>query len=297
MPKPLAICIEDLDPSGVGYTQCVALVGRQPGLRLDSTGHVTWLEDDDVACELWVSADDRLMLYRSAAATSVVLHRVERSLDVPHGKPVIVIDQDEVVVGSRRLRIHIHGEAPVVAAPLPLPASRPPLKRLARGLTTAAAVGAAVAAVACGPIEVRETPPVIRESEPPTETGMTAAHANHQLGDLVRRLVRENNALPRHIRRDPTRARVFEAFDGKISWWQRYAGKTMPATRAGWQALRVSDRAQANAAAASDLLDGPSRQARERYDQSVRRLNRAIRYWTYYKQAGEGPAAQIRSTR
>ena len=64
MPKPLAICIEQVDPQSKtsAYIRCVALVGRQPGLRLDKAGKVLWKSDDGVSCELWVSADERMIL-------------------------------------------------------------------------------------------------------------------------------------------------------------------------------------------------------------------------------------------
>ena len=167
MSKPLAICIEDLDAqSETKYVRCVALAGRQPGLRLDRAGSVLWQSDDGVACELWVSADERLILYRPAGATRVILHRAGRSLDVPCGKPVVVIDKDRLDVGARRLRIHVHGEAPLVAAPSPLPAMRSPLGRLAQAATAAAVIGAVVTTGGC--IEVRETPPTAAVTPSPT---------------------------------------------------------------------------------------------------------------------------------
>ncbi len=169
MPKPLAICIEDLDAPATPsqYTRCVALPGRQPGLRLDEAGRVLWHKDEAVACELWVSADDRLILYRPEDAPSVVVHRAGRSLDVPSSKPVVLLDQDQVDVGARRLRIHVHGEAPAVSAPTPL-LPEPKTKSRVRGrLTQGAATAAFVGALAVGCIEIRETPPV---PLPPTLT-------------------------------------------------------------------------------------------------------------------------------
>jgi hypothetical protein len=171
MSKPLAICIEDLDAPATPsqYTRCVALPGRQPGLRLDGAGRILWHRDEAVACELWVSADDRLILYRPEDALPVIVHRAGRSLDVPCSKPVVLIDQDQVGVGERHLRIHVHGEAPVVTAPMPLlpePKSKFRVRgRLAQGAATAAIVGAIAMAGGC--IEVRENPPV---PLPPTPT-------------------------------------------------------------------------------------------------------------------------------
>ncbi|MBN2391639.1 MAG: hypothetical protein JXR84_13020 [Anaerolineae bacterium] len=165
MPKPLAICIEDLNaPSKASkYLQCVALPGRQPGLRLDETGRVIWFSEKAVACELWVSADDRLILYRPDDASPVQVRRAGRSLNVPLNKPVILLDKDEVNVGARHLRIHIHGEVAAVAAPTPLVMKPRPFDRLAQ----TAAAAAVISTLATGCIEVRETPPVVAS---PTDT-------------------------------------------------------------------------------------------------------------------------------
>ncbi len=168
MPKPLAICIEDVgSQSKTRYMRCVALPGRQPGLRLDETGQVLWRSDEGVSCELWVSADDRLVLYRPEGAPAVSLHRAGRSLDVPCGKPVFVIDRDEVDVGSRHLRIHVHGQAPSIAAPSPLPSRARPLSSLAQAATAAAIVGA-VTTFGCSEIEIRDDPPVVVAEPTPT---------------------------------------------------------------------------------------------------------------------------------
>jgi hypothetical protein len=169
MPKPLAICIEDIgSQSKTRYMRCVALPGRQPGLRLDETGQVLWRSDEGVSCELWVSADDRLVLYRPEGAPAVFLHRAGRSLDVPCGKPVFVIDKDEVDVGSRHLRIHVHGQSPSIAAPSPLPSRLRPFSHLAQAATAAAIVGA-VTAFGCSEIEVRDEPPVEVQPTPTVE--------------------------------------------------------------------------------------------------------------------------------
>jgi hypothetical protein len=166
MPKPLAICIEDVgSQSKTRYMRCVALPGRQPGLCLDDAGKVLWRSDAGVSCELWVSADERLVLYRPEGVVPVTLHRAGRSLDVPCGKPVFVIDKDEIDVSSHRLRIHVHGQAPTVAAPSPLPSRPRSLGRLARAATAAAIAGTVVASGCCPEIEIRDDPP-----KPPAPT-------------------------------------------------------------------------------------------------------------------------------
>ncbi len=180
MSKPLAICIEDMDAKAkTRYLRCVALPGRQPGLRLDEAGSVLWKSEDGVSCELWVSADDRLILYRPGDETPVTLRRAGRSLDAPCGKPVVVIDQDQIDVGARSLRVHVHGDAPLVAAPSPLPARSRPLGRLARTVATAAVIGAVAAAGGCTDIDpptiqVIEEPPVVAS---PETVGITVADA------------------------------------------------------------------------------------------------------------------------
>jgi len=168
MPKPLAICIEDLAPASEAerFLRCVAVPGRQPGLRLDEKGAVLWQSEEE-AVELWVSADERLVLYRPEGSAATTVRRGERSLAAPAEKPVILIDQDEIDVGARRLRIHVHGEAPEVAAPSPLvPETQQsgPLGRLARA-AAAVALGSVMAA-GCGEVEVRVHPPKPKASTP-----------------------------------------------------------------------------------------------------------------------------------
>jgi hypothetical protein len=163
MVKPLAICIEDLDAVSEAsrYLRCVALPGRQPGLRLDETGAVLWQPGDLLSCELWVSADDRLILYRQEGMAPTTLRRGERSLDVPCGKPVVVIDKDQIDIGSRRLRVHVHGEAAAVAAPSLLLPRSPLAGHLAQTVATAALLGAVATTGACN--EGGPASPIVKE--------------------------------------------------------------------------------------------------------------------------------------
>ncbi|MBN1772478.1 MAG: hypothetical protein JXB32_14510 [Deltaproteobacteria bacterium] len=184
MSRPLAICLEDLTPRSPDerYLRCVAVVGRAPGLRVDDAGSVLWRDEAGAACELWVSADERLVLYRPDSGGRVVVRRAARSLEVPAAKPVILLDQDEVEVGGRRLRVHVHGDAPWVHAPqyLRTTAPRGPAK-----VAAALALGAALGAAGCkkdepvrsGPpeLEVREQPPA--EAPPPEGYPSPAADA------------------------------------------------------------------------------------------------------------------------
>ena len=168
MPEPLAICLEDLDARDPDrrYLRCVALVGRQPGLRVDRHGGVSWERDEDTACELWVSADDRLILFRPEGGAEVVLKRAGRSLDVPEGRPVVTLDQDCFEVGDRRFRLHVHGSAPAVNPPSMLVQRR---TGAAAGL--AAAVGLSVAVTGCcdGKIDVLDSPPEVAPIDEPIE--------------------------------------------------------------------------------------------------------------------------------
>lgn len=145
------------------YLRCVALTGRQPGLRLDAQGSAHWRSPGEpAACELWVSADQRLILFRPEEDGPVVrVSRGGRGLEVPVGKPVVLIDQDGVEVGGRRLRIHVHGVAPAVSAPDYLVPERRGPHRLMRAAAAALALGAAVGAGGCKRVEVRDTPPSV----------------------------------------------------------------------------------------------------------------------------------------
>ena len=167
MPKPIAICIEDLDPATESerYLRCVAVGGTERGLSVDVQGAVLWQQEAG-AFSLVVSLDERLVLLRPEGAAPSTVSRGGRCLEVPCGKPVVLIDQDRVDVGGRRLRVHVHGEAPEVHAPAPLPAEEPDsgLGNLARAAATALAIGAAVGAAGCKTaVEVRDRPPTVPE--------------------------------------------------------------------------------------------------------------------------------------
>ncbi|HEY3356652.1 MAG TPA: hypothetical protein VGQ83_25605 [Polyangia bacterium] len=166
MPRPLEICLEDLDltPEDDRYLRCVALPGGEPGLALDREGVVRWMPDAPAAYGLWVSADDRLILLRADGATPLTVTRGERSIEAPAAKPVVLLDQDLLRLGGRRLRVHVHGATDLIHAPEPLRGSafagvvRAAAAALA--LSAAGAVGTAAASPrAVAPIEVRQAPP------------------------------------------------------------------------------------------------------------------------------------------
>lgn len=164
-PAPIALCLEDLDATTGSrrYLQCVALAGGEPGLVLDERGVVQWCPTGAGAVELWVSADDCLILFRAEGAIPVIVHRTGRSLDAPVERPVVLLDQDRVDLGGRRLRIHVHGVAPAVAPPAWLDVSEPSSPTVHRAAAAAVAVGVAVAGAGCdgqGAVQPRPEPSV-----------------------------------------------------------------------------------------------------------------------------------------
>jgi hypothetical protein len=175
MPKPLAICLEDLAPgSSPRYVRCVARSGREPGLCLDERGGLLWMSDAGAACELWVSMDDRLILFRRTGGGPIKVTREDRSLDVPAEKPVVLLDQDRVDLGGRALRVHVHGPATRVHAPAPLP--EPSRGRAARAAASVAVLGAAFGVADCKKAgEGAETPDGARPGPTaPAEAGAPA---------------------------------------------------------------------------------------------------------------------------
>jgi len=168
MPTPKAICIEDLKP-GRGcprYLSCTAVAGREEGLGLGPDGDVLWKSPVPPACELWVSMDECLILYRRDGAPPVTVTRAGRGLRVPPEKPVVLLAGDGIRIGSRRLRVHIHGAAPAVRPPAPVdvtPVPRPG-GRSARAAAAATVIGSMAAA---GAVEVRDAPPKVAPPPPP----------------------------------------------------------------------------------------------------------------------------------
>lgn len=176
IPRPKAICVEHLHAAAdqPRYLQCVAIPGRQPGLSIDVAGQVRWRVGEVSCCELWVSGDDRLIAYRPKGAEPFEVLRAGRSLLAPEGKPIVLLDQDELRIGESQLRVHIHGEAVDV---------RPPNALLgARRLTALAAAAVAIGAAGCDKpaanptdtdarVEVREAPPAVAIPEPVKDAG------------------------------------------------------------------------------------------------------------------------------
>ncbi|MFH2009362.1 MAG: hypothetical protein ABI333_22415 [bacterium] len=187
---PKEICLEELfhaqeEEEDERYVRCVALPGGEPGLALDREGAVQWMVEEPEHFALWVSADNELVLLRGKGAGPVQVERGGRSLDAPTGMPVILRDQDELVVNGKRLRLHVHGETDAVFSPERLSGST--LRKMFRAAAAAAvlALGGGVAGTALAqggdgsivngrePIEVRRRPPKPAPIRRPTNCGIT----------------------------------------------------------------------------------------------------------------------------
>jgi hypothetical protein len=146
MVQPIALCIEYLDARSRAdrFLCCVATPGYDVALGFDETGQVVWRDDTRLAHELWVSADQQLMVVRRPGRPEIVVTRAGRSLSLPFDKPVVLLDCDRVDVQGTRLRVHVHGATEHVAAPSPLEQER------SAGTVAAIATAVAITASAIG---------------------------------------------------------------------------------------------------------------------------------------------------
>ncbi|PKN25733.1 MAG: hypothetical protein CVU65_07825 [Deltaproteobacteria bacterium HGW-Deltaproteobacteria-22] len=180
MSDNLSICIENCHPEheGARTLRCCVLNGLAPGLSLAPDGTIAWKTDAPAACRLVVSRDQRLVCLREAGAPGrVTVLRDGRSTTAPEGKPVVLLDQDELVVGGARLRLHVHGWTRQEFAPSYLPVDAPGAGRLSRvaaaGMVAALGLTSLTGCWASGsskPVEIRHRPPVddsVREDPAP----------------------------------------------------------------------------------------------------------------------------------
>ncbi len=187
MDDGIALCIEDMSEatSGTRYMRCVAVRGRQVGLGLSSRGEIVWKSPRPDVCDLCVSVDGLLVLYRPEQGPPVVVTRAGRSLDVPVGKPVLLRSGDHLRMGGRQLRVHVHGNTHEVHAPTPLHDASwgPAAKKLAAVVAvTAAAAGCRSGCSSLGAsgerdpdasvpsIDVREAPPAVAPPPSPSSS-------------------------------------------------------------------------------------------------------------------------------
>ena len=176
--EPIELCLEELDDASDAepYLRCVAVAGGSPGLCFSPAGDVLWRLNESALAEIWVPRDGRLMLFRKSPQGQVSLTRVERHLELPLGKPVIVLGGDEISVAGRRFRVHVHGTTAEVKPP-----ERLKLRR-ARNLAVAAALAFGALTADCKPsskggttgrsardagAEVRTAPAIEVRSHPP----------------------------------------------------------------------------------------------------------------------------------
>ena len=170
MNENLAICIENRHPEheGTRYLRCCVMNGLTPGLAIAPDGTIAWKTGGPVACRLFVSMDQRLIcLHEIGAPGSVTVLRDGRSTAAPEGKPVVLLDQDDLLVGATSLRLHVHGWTRQELAPSYVPVDSPAAGKLSR--VAAAGVAAALGLTAITgcwgtsetkkPVEVRDQPP------------------------------------------------------------------------------------------------------------------------------------------
>lgn len=139
-PIPIALCLERIGAvDDERYVRCTARSGRLSGLAIGLSGEILWCQPEPVACELWVSRDQRLMALRPAGAPRVRLVRARREIEIPEEKPVVLRHGDELVLADLagvRFCVHVHGTTREVHAP------RPVLSLRAASLAIALSVGA-----------------------------------------------------------------------------------------------------------------------------------------------------------
>jgi hypothetical protein len=137
--EPIELCLESVDrlEDDQPYVRCVAISGAEPGLGLSAEGEITWCQTEAASATFWVSADNQLIVTRNRESDEVRLIRAERFLDLPLEKPVVVLNEDLVVINGHGFRVHVHGVA----------ASVEPPTRLALRRVQSMIAGAAVAAL------------------------------------------------------------------------------------------------------------------------------------------------------
>jgi hypothetical protein len=162
----MELCLEELEDqaSPEPYLRCVAVAGGQPGLCFSPDGEVVWKLNEHAAAELWVSGDDKLIFYRKQSEGVVSLTRLSRHLELPLGKPVVVLHGDEICVKNRRYRVHVHGTAQEIVPP-----TRLDLRR-----TRHAVVGAALA-VSSLVAGCKQNLPETQDASSPTPNGQVYA--------------------------------------------------------------------------------------------------------------------------
>jgi hypothetical protein len=145
-PQPIELCLEELGPPEVAtpFVRCVALPSRGPGLALGHDGAVRWQSAEPLACQFAVTEEGELVMWRPADAPDVLVVRAGRSLRAPLGKPVLLLDEDELELAGRRVRVHVHGITSSVHAPVRLG-----LRQQVAAVALSGAVGLGAMALGC----------------------------------------------------------------------------------------------------------------------------------------------------
>ncbi len=175
MPQPIAICIENCYPphESLRYLRCVAVHGLGRGLSILPGGEVAWNSEAPSQAQIWVSGDGRLIFFRPEGAPDwAQVHRGGRSVDVPDGKPVVLLDGDYLVVPGFCFRLHVHGPAGVLHEPAYLdhaePAGQTRSRLAAAGaIAMSAFLGSQAACTTEKPVNERPGPGDVREPAPP----------------------------------------------------------------------------------------------------------------------------------
>ena len=162
-PRPIELCLERVQSSSAArYVRCTAQVGRALGLALAVDGRILWCEQNGVACEIWVSADQLLMEYCHAGTPPTTLYRAERALELPRDRPVVLRHRDELELAGTRFRVHVHGATDVVRAPTIVRTLVRAAATLALAASGAAACGDSTTAAdaSAGQPDAREVPTI-----------------------------------------------------------------------------------------------------------------------------------------
>jgi hypothetical protein len=122
----ISLCLESLGAPAAEarFLSCVALATGAPGLGLASDGSVCW-QRADAAAAIEVAGDGRLMLRRIAASGPFAHVRAGRTHEPGAGTSTVLLDGDELELGGRRLRVHVHGAATSASPPFPVASATP----------------------------------------------------------------------------------------------------------------------------------------------------------------------------
>lgn len=172
MSRILAICLENQNAASAEerFLKCTALTGRKDALIIDRDGLVHWKSEKKDGFELWVSADDRLILYLpEGVEMEIQVSRSGRSVTVPNAKPVVLIDGDEISMSQFRIRVHVHGFVDDEYSPswYTEPQVSSSGSRVARAAATAAIAFTTMVGISCSTNDNKTEKPVVDNTGKP----------------------------------------------------------------------------------------------------------------------------------